>query len=508
MRENPMAQQMLSCPACQGVFQIEESQRGLTLRCQRCQHTFETPGPVSGTPWYVARDKVKLGPFSSAQLKELAKTGQLWPEDMVLKEGERKWVAASAIKGLFTMAPKTSPATKAAAPAPAPKKPNQPEPEPESENVFADMTSPTPRGRDQRTARSDKGDGDRPRRRDERPPAKKKGSGSKVLLFVLLGVAVGCTGLCGGGGYWAYTWFQKKAEEARKRTNEWEEELNKLNAGSGEDTKIYSINLRSHPRKGKSALIHETDKQKGTIKFFDAQNKPTQEVKMDESKEIACRETVIEDGDGRPRIYKETYENAVATKDGKPRAEAYKGRTMVFEWKDGKYQMKPASGPAPTGKDRDSLSERPAKHEFDAGLMPGKDVKVGDTWKIPAEALAKAFAPSGELDMEQSKGEAKLTRVYDREGDQWGAIEFTLNLKYKGAQGMRFDPPATADFKGTLDTPLHGTSTARRMTYTGPFKVKTKIGQGKMAQTMELDTMVTVTETRDFEIDAKPDANK
>ena len=38
------------------------------------------------TNWYIARDKKKQGPFSVAQMQEMARTGQLLPIDMVLSE--------------------------------------------------------------------------------------------------------------------------------------------------------------------------------------------------------------------------------------------------------------------------------------------------------------------------------------------------------------------------------------------------------------------------------------
>src|SRR5262249_32264169 len=156
------------------------------------------------------------------------------------------------------------------------------------------------------------------------------------------------------------------------------EELNKLAAGGGDTEQTYSINLRSHPHRGKSAVIRETDSQKGIVKTLDDKGKLLGEVNMDQVKELVCRETTLEEGDGRPSRYKETYEKAVSSGQGKSRAENYQGRTMVFELKDGKYVMKPASGPALREEDKETLADRPSKHELDVALMPGKDVKIGN----------------------------------------------------------------------------------------------------------------------------------
>jgi hypothetical protein len=60
--------------------------------------------------WFLARNKQRLGPYSSSQLKQLADEGNIIPDDMILKEGRQKWVNAGTVKGLFTANP----------PAPAP----------------------------------------------------------------------------------------------------------------------------------------------------------------------------------------------------------------------------------------------------------------------------------------------------------------------------------------------------------------------------------------------------
>jgi len=51
--------------------------------------------------WYYARQKQKFGPVSSAQLRQLAATGQLLPSDMVLMEGTQKWSTAGSIPSLY-----------------------------------------------------------------------------------------------------------------------------------------------------------------------------------------------------------------------------------------------------------------------------------------------------------------------------------------------------------------------------------------------------------------------
>ena len=59
--------------------------------------------------WFIARDQTKDGPYSTAQLKELASQCRIKPTDMLIKNGMGKWVLASRIKGLLPPKQSASP---------------------------------------------------------------------------------------------------------------------------------------------------------------------------------------------------------------------------------------------------------------------------------------------------------------------------------------------------------------------------------------------------------------
>ena len=69
------------------------------------------------TQWYYMKAEQRLGPVLSKELRSLAKTGQLKPNDLVWKDGLDDWVPAEKIKGLFTDAASGS-ATSSATPPP------------------------------------------------------------------------------------------------------------------------------------------------------------------------------------------------------------------------------------------------------------------------------------------------------------------------------------------------------------------------------------------------------
>lgn len=54
--------------------------------------------------WYYAHNGQQHGPVAAADLKQAADAGQLYPMDLVWKEGLANWVPASSIKGLFSAA--------------------------------------------------------------------------------------------------------------------------------------------------------------------------------------------------------------------------------------------------------------------------------------------------------------------------------------------------------------------------------------------------------------------
>lgn len=55
--------------------------------------------------WYYAKGKEKVGPLTAAQMKQLARSGELARTSMVWKTGMPKWVQAGQVNGLFPEAP-------------------------------------------------------------------------------------------------------------------------------------------------------------------------------------------------------------------------------------------------------------------------------------------------------------------------------------------------------------------------------------------------------------------
>jgi hypothetical protein len=128
-----MTEQRLACPSCQTVLQVRDEFRGKTVKCPACQNRLSVPAaapqPAAAAAegrWYLARNRQKAGPYSAAQLRQMATAGQLAAADMLLPDGEAKWVAAGSVNGIFPAAPSPT-AVRKPPPLPPPAAPSRPE---------------------------------------------------------------------------------------------------------------------------------------------------------------------------------------------------------------------------------------------------------------------------------------------------------------------------------------------------------------------------------------------
>lgn len=61
----------------------------------------ESIGDVKKYVWHYKKDNKDYGPFTYEDIVEMAKKGEIGPEDYVLKFGNRKFFKASEVQGLF-----------------------------------------------------------------------------------------------------------------------------------------------------------------------------------------------------------------------------------------------------------------------------------------------------------------------------------------------------------------------------------------------------------------------
>lgn len=251
----------------------------------------------------------------------------------------------------------------------------------------------------------------------------------------------------------------------------------------------YTIKLNYRADAGKSYVVKDTDTASNSVTVSDADGKVLQQQKSKTEDEAVYTTTIIEKGDKRPTKFKRAYEKASRTTDGKKAARPFEGRTVLFELKDGKYQVSAEGTPAIDQGALDELAEKVnGTDDGDEILLPKKPVKVGDKWALDAKAMEKSFAKDGKmaLDPEKSKGEGTLVKVYLKDGKQYGVVEYTIKLAIKSAGEVKFEAPATMDVKATMDAVIDGSSGAGRMTMTGKMEGRGVVTQGDQKITVEL----------------------
>jgi hypothetical protein len=254
------------------------------------------------------------------------------------------------------------------------------------------------------------------------------------------------------------------------------------------DEPTYTIKIKSYPDKDQLVSCREVDKQMGMIRFIGPDGKVLKEEPQNEESEEFFTLIVLEPGERAPVHYRETFEKAMASKS-REQKRSYEGTTVDFVLKEGKYKLKLPDKSEVTEKDQEALLSR-ANGDLEAGLdqifQPEKPVKMGETWPVPFALLNKGFGALGKLDQERTRGTAKLMKVYDRVGKQYGLIEIHLALFYLNLDNLTFEPPALFQIDGALDTAIDGSTNIGVVSIVTRLMGRTQIEQGGLKVTLEV----------------------
>jgi hypothetical protein len=171
---------------------------------------------------------------------------------------------------------------------------------------------------------------------------------------------------------------------------------------------------------------------------------------------------------------KRKYEKARFTKEGKEGTRVYEGKIVLIEKKGDKYQFQIEDGKELTGKDAEALDkefnkkEGVSDDELEKLILPGKPIKVGDTWKIDADKLFKTMVREAGLGGEGSKASGKLLEVHEKGGRKFGKMDIELEspiTKFGDDPKVKFAIADGAKLKMVfhLDACIDGTSTDATM---------------------------------------------
>jgi hypothetical protein len=170
------------------------------------------------------------------------------------------------------------------------------------------------------------------------------------------------------------------------------------------------------------------------FKLLDANGTAVMDKTEKKGHTLIFREVAVERGKGGELTkVKRSYKKALRVKDDDRRTLPFQGETVLIEKKDSSFTFQIVDGEAVEGEDAKELHE-----EFNKGgagkllemFMARKVCKLNEPFKLDVAKLAKEFDKDGKIDIDAAKatGSGKLTKVYQKNGKQFGVIELTITL--------------------------------------------------------------------------------
>ena len=266
---------------------------------------------------------------------------------------------------------------------------------------------------------------------------------------------------------------------AEKQTNKNKDVAAPLAKGAGEKSQAsgaaeYTIKFKykdiyKDSSAGDVAHVTNTITSQATMKTIDTAGKILKEQHSKDSETFVYTQTILEkpDKDKPPTRVRRQYERAEKKDGDKTTRMGFHGKTVLIEKKDSKWRFRFEGGPELALEDtmtvyRDFHADEMEREEEEAlkMLLPKKPVKVGETWPLDAEAIAKRREKAllFGLDPTKAVGRGKLQRVYQQDGRQFGVLEFTVDTPIVAIGKDKADEGSRLSQKVTLDGCIDGTS--------------------------------------------------
>jgi hypothetical protein len=261
-----------------------------------------------------------------------------------------------------------------------------------------------------------------------------------VAVFVALGVARACVGADGDGGY--------------------------------------RLNFKEHADIGKPAVIEKKETVKSRSKLVGIEPKTVlEDNKEEQTTSSKYQETMLEAAkDGDPIRLRRKYELAQTTADGKTTDFPWHGKTILIEKENGQFRFSIDGGNELTGKNAEPLAGEFASRQSSLSnelISPDKAVRLNESHEIGPKDLLKVFGGSIgagiKLDGEKARGSWKLTRVYKKEGRQFGVVDLLADLPIlemtsspqadpKAVEKLAMRPGAKMTFHAVIDGCIDGSA--------------------------------------------------
>jgi hypothetical protein len=235
----------------------------------------------------------------------------------------------------------------------------------------------------------------------------------------------------------------------------------------------YTIKVK-RSSKGTLEKIQSTETNVEKTKVTDNQGNVVEDKNNTTVTAMTLKQATLErpDVDKHPTSLKNTYEKVQITLNGMAQSVPYEGKSVLIDKKGDKFAFRLEGGADLVGNDAEWLNQEFNSPGDDGStvdrlMFPTKAVKVGETWRIPLDEIAKGFAKrSLILDTDKCTATGKLVKVFMKDGHQFGEITFSLNLPVKsiktdngdiaikGAAAVKMELNGTGCIDGSLTDSL------------------------------------------------------
>jgi hypothetical protein len=181
--------------------------------------------------------------------------------------------------------------------------------------------------------------------------------------------------------------------------------------------------------------------------------KKTDETNQGEKFEYS--EVVEEVKDGRPTKVKRTYK--VAEIKGKPTS--FAGKTVEVQLsKPGVFSARVEKGGEILGPERMHFADAVGRPDQLAVLLPTRAIKVNETFVLDPPQLEKVIGPLQPL-QDTRTGDGKLTKVYSKDGRQYGVFEVGVGITLKAGPETGIQPGSGENTVVVYDGCIDGSAT-------------------------------------------------
>jgi len=209
--------------------------------------------------------------------------------------------------------------------------------------------------------------------------------------------------------------------------------------GQGQET--YTIKLKTLG-KGEVVRVTKTSTTTREQKLYSVKEGDYVETKSVDERTFIYTESVLErDANNRPTRLRRQYEKAQQTIVSSETEKDDTTETLTFDWKAVMIEKKgeryhfQLEGGAELPADQ----AKPLDGEFNSGwwdgdkaILPGKPVKVNETWRVNVDELAKILeSDTLSFDVAKASGTCKLVKAYKKDGRQFGTMELQVELPLK-----------------------------------------------------------------------------